>query len=323
MTALRRRHRADDFYRWTPDRPVMEIDSYRLRPPFFYHRADLFQSLHLASYQAVRDILPSEDLYPIRWFDGRAMIGVGAFRYEHVSVEDADGTTRLLSPYGEIIVIALASHGRPRTRGLGSLRAAVGASTGFILDLPVTTAEARDGGRSGYGMAKFIADMDFTEEPGHRKVVLSEDGTHVFTLSARTSGPVLAQRSSITTYSVLHGQLIETVVRLDGHAQMGVGASAGRLVLGTHPVADRLRALEVARVPLLVASYLDVRLALPAGTAVGPARDYDGHRGGDRDRGRLTVSYPGTDQIDLYTVPAGILWAGASPTTRLNETSSA
>jgi hypothetical protein len=183
---------------------------------------------------------------------------------------------------------------------------AIGSSSGFILDLPVTTAEARDAGRNGYGMAKFLADMDFSEEPGHRKVMLSEEDVHIFTLSVRTSGPVLADRAPLPMYSVQHGQLIETVIRFQGHRQAGLGAGAGRLVLGEHPVADRLRALGVATEPVMVASYLDARLILPAGTSVGPARDYVGHVGRDRDRGRLTVAYPGTAPIDLYAVPAGI-----------------
>ncbi|TQM64672.1 acetoacetate decarboxylase family protein [Humibacillus xanthopallidus] len=311
---LRRRRRDDDFYRFTADRPVMELDGFRLRPPFYYHRADAFKSLHLASYDAVRAILPSDDLNPMRWFDGRAMIGLGVFRYEHVSVEDADGTIRLLAPYGEIAVVALASRGRSRVRGFGALQVAMGSSGGFILDLPVTTREACDGGRNGYGMAKFVADMDFTEEPGHRKVVLSEEDAHIFTLSVRASGPVLADREPAPMYSVQHGQLIETVIRFQGHRQSGLGAGAGRLVLGEHPVADRLRALGVATEPVMVGSYLDARLILPTGTSVGAARDYVGHLGRDRDRGRLTVAYPGTDPIDLYAVPAGILPSRVSST---------
>ncbi len=233
-------------------------------------------------------------------------MGFGAFRYEHVSMEHADGTSQMLAPYGEIGVLALATRGKAQVKGLGMLRAALGSVQGFILDLPVTTAEARDGGRDVYGMAKFVADMDFTEEPGHRKVVLSEEEAHIFTLDVRTSGPVVADRAPTTTYSVHHGQLIETVVRFEGHRQAGLRGRASTLVLGEHPVADRLRSLDVVTQPLVVASYLDARLILPTGTPVGAARDYVGHLGRDRERGRLTVSYPGTGPIDLYAVPLGL-----------------
>lgn len=294
-----------DFYVWTDARPRVEVRGREIRPPFFYHRADAFQSIHLASFDAVQATLPSADLHPIRWFDGRALVGFGVFRYEHVSFEDADGTAELLAPYGEISVVALVSRTRPRLRGLGMLQATLSGAGGFILDLPVTTKEARDGGRIIYGLPKFVADMDFSEEPGRRKVVLSEEDAHIFTVEVHAGGPVMADRAPLTTYSVKDGQLIETRIRFLGHQQIGIGGRSGSLVLGDHPVSDRLRTLGVALEPLVVSSYLDARLILPTGTPVGPAHEYVGHLGQDRERGRLTVSYPGTGPIDLYELPGG------------------
>lgn len=176
----------------------------------------------------------------------------------------------------------------------------------FILDLPVTTAEARDAGRAVYGMPKFVADMDFTEEPGHRKVELWEQDAHILTLEVRTHGTLTPEHKPTTLYSVHDGQLIETVTRFQGYRQTGLGAGAGTLVLGEHPVADRLRALGVATDPLIVGTYLDARIILPAGAPVGVAREHVGHLGKDRERGRLTVSYPGTNPIDLYAIPPGL-----------------
>lgn len=301
----RRRHRRD-FYSWTGARPVAEVDGLRVRPPFLYHRADVFEAIHLASYDAVHEILPTDALHPLRWFDGRAMLALAAFRYEHVSVEMADGTTRMLQPYGEFAVMALVSRRPTRVRGLGLLQAALGSARGFILDLPVTTGEAYDGGRQVFGLPKFVADMDFTEAPGHRAVDLWEQDAHVLTMEVWTGGPVTADRAPLTTYSALRGRLLETVVRFEGHRQAGFGANAGTVVLGQHPVAHRLRALGLVPTPLLAATYLDARLALPVGVPVGPAREYVGHLGRERERGRLTVAYPGTGPIDLYAVPAGL-----------------
>lgn len=148
--------------------------------------------------------------------------------------------------------------------------------------------------------------MDFTEEPGRRKVVLSEGETHILTLEVRTGGPVLADHAPVTAYSVQRGRLIETVVPVSGHRQSRRGAGSGHLLLGRHPVADRLRTLEVVAEPLAVTSYLDASFILPVGTPVGPARDYVGHLGRDRGRGRFTLSYPGTGPIDLYRMPGRV-----------------
>lgn len=75
------RRRDKNFYTWTGARPAVNVHGRVMRPPFFYHRADAFQSIHLASFDAVQGILPSADLHPIRWFDGRALVGIGVFRY--------------------------------------------------------------------------------------------------------------------------------------------------------------------------------------------------------------------------------------------------
>lgn len=283
-------------------RPIAEVRGLQVRPPILYHRADAFKALHLASYDAVRDVLPSDELYPLRWLDGRAMVGVMAFRYEHISVELADGTTRMLTPYGEIGVNALVSRRPTRVRGLGFLQAALGSAHGFVLELPVTTAEARDAGRQIWGLPKFVADMDFFEEPGRRAVELREEDAHIATFEVRAGGPVTADHAPLTTYSVLHGRLVETVIRFEGHRQAALGSSAGRITLGRHPVADRLRRIGLSESPLLVASYLDARLALPVGVPVASARGYPGHLGGSRELGRLTVTYPGTGPIDLCPV---------------------
>lgn len=84
---------------------------------------------------------------------------------------------------------------------------------GFALHLPVTTIEARDGGIAGWGFPKFIADMDFTEDPGLRRVELSEGGSTILTLTVRPRGPVVADRRPPAANTTRHGELLQTVHR--------------------------------------------------------------------------------------------------------------
>lgn len=311
----RRHDRLDhEFYSYSGERSIVEAEGQRWLTPVFYHRADLFQSLHLASYGAVRDLLPSSDLEPIRWFDGRAVIGIAAFRYHHVSVEAPDGTPQLLAPYGEISINALVAR-HPTRRGISVLRSTVVGPAGFIFHLPVTTAEACKAGRDAFGMAKFVADMDFYEEPTLRRVTLSEEGAEILSLQVARRGPVIADHSPITAYSVLAHQLIETRIPFSGFRQTAIGSQAGRLTLGSHLVADQLRTLAVAPAALMSASYLDARLILPLGTPVAECDAYTGYPGRPRDRGRYTLAYPHTGPMDLYTVPAGIWHQGEAAAT--------
>ena len=274
--------------------------------PAFYHPFEVFRSFHLASYDAVRDVLPSSDLHPVRWFDGRAVVMIGAMRYREVSLSHADGTPDLIAPYGEAGVAALVTR-RPSPRGLPLLSPTMHDVGGFVLDLPVTTAEACELGRKFFGLPKFVADMDFREEPTLRQVKIFEDDAEILTLRVRPGGPVTTDHAPVIFYSALSGDLLETTMRFLGHRQVALGSRAGQLSLGSHAVADRLRSLSVSAEPLAVYNYLDARMILPSGTPVGTAGEYPGHIGKHRLRGRLTVEYPGTGPIDQYTVPRGIL----------------
>lgn len=255
--------------------------------PAFYHRVDTFESLHLASYEAVREVLPSSELQPVRWFGSRAVLQIAALRYHVASVSRADGTTGVLAPYGEVAIAAVVTRG-PAWPGLPLLAPGLHHLGGFILHLPVTTLEARDLGLTIFGLPKFVADMEFREEPVLRQVKLSEQDTEILTLTIRPAGRVTTDRSPTTIYSSLHGELLETTVRFLGHRQVRRGRQAGAIQLGEHPVAGQLRALGISREPFMVASYLDARLILPSGSPIGAAQDYTGYPGRDRARGRFT-----------------------------------
>lgn len=294
------------FYEWPGPRPVAEVDGLRLRGPAFYHRVDSFGSVHLASYDAVREVLPSSELQPVRWFDGRAVLQIGASRNSVVSGSYADGTTGILAPYGEVTIAAMVTRG-PARPVLPLLMPGLHHVGGFILHMPVTTLEARDLGLKIFGLPKFVADMEFREEPLLRQLRLLEQDAEILTLAVRPGDRVTTDRSSGVLYSSLHGDLLETTVRFLGHRQARRGRQAGGLQLGRHPVADQLRALGISPEPLMVASYLDGRLILPFGNPIGAARDYTGYLGRDRPRARFTVEYPGTGPIDQYSVPPGVL----------------
>jgi hypothetical protein len=300
------------FYEWTGPRPVAEVDGLRLMGPGFFHRMDSFQSVHLASYDAVRDVLPSNELYPVRWIDGRAILMIGAVKYHAVSASHADGTTAVLAPYGEVVIAAMVTRG-PARRGLPLLAPGLHHAGGFILHMPVTTLEARDLGLKIFGLPKFVADMDFREEPLLRQVRVSEQDTEILTLAIRPGSRVTTDRNPGILYSSLHGELLQTTTRFFGHRQVRLGRRAGALQLGEHPVAGRLRELGISRAPLMAASYLDGRLILPFGSPIGAAQDYTGYPGHDRTRGRFTVAYPGTGPIDQYSVPPGVLPPARSP----------
>lgn len=292
--------RHGEFYPWQGPRQDVTVESSLFGLPLFYHDNDMFASLHTASYDAVAAALPSDVIRPVRWIDGHALVGIYAFRYQAVTWTRSDGSTGSLFPYGEIGIVAVVTD-EPAPRVLPLLQ---GKQAGFVFHLPVTTSEARDGGRQLWGFPKFVADMDFQEAPDVRRVQLSEGGQTILTMTVRPGGPVLTDHRPLVTYTVLDGQLVETVVPVLGHVQARFGSRGGELLLGEHGIAEGLRRLHISTASVAVFNYLGHRSILPAGRPVGPARSYRGYQGEDQPFGRLTVSYPDSLPLDQYaTVP--------------------
>lgn len=305
MAAGRMRSHDDaDFFTWSGERPVFEVRGVRVTLPAFYHRIDAaFQSVYLASYPAVRDLLPTDQLRPVRWVDGRAVVLVAALRYQVISGDYGSGAGGFLTPYGEIMIAPLVTRLTTVPVAPLLLRAVAPGRLGagaFVLHLPVTTLEACDLGRELYGLPKFVADMDFDENPTYQQVRLGEDGTEILTMTVRPRGRTTLDRRPMVLYCALRGELLEITVPSLGHARVVPGGLGGELTLGRHPVAEQLRGLDISRTPVLTTSYLDLRMILPAGRPVGSAADYQGHAGARREHGRYTVRYPGTEPVDQY-----------------------
>lgn len=281
-----------DFYDWTGPRPIIDFDGRRDLSPIFYNHVDGFWAVFPAPFETVARALPSEALRPARWFDGRALVMVAALRYRDVTALAADGSTDVLAPYGEMLIGALVGYRRsPRMNPFGSV------ST-FVLHMPVTTYEAYQGGRAVWNFPKFVADMDFVEDSHSRSVALGEGGAEVLTLRVAPRGPVLHDRLPFVAYTASGGDLLETRMPVDSRGSMRPGG--GEVVLGDHPVAESLRALEVRPTALFSGAYLESRLILPVGRTVGTSAAYDGYRGVDRAHGRYTVAYPGAAPVDQY-----------------------
>jgi hypothetical protein len=267
--------------------------------PIVLHRVESFEAFFLADVEAIRAVLPSPDLHPVVMPGGRGVAFVGAIQYGDFTAEGVDGFAG--PPYGEVMI------GVPVTRRPAPpflpliVRPASPIGAGwFVLHLPVTTRVARDGGRLGWGLPKFVADMEFADSASERSVVLSEGGHEILRFTARPTGRPSTVRESNLLYSVLGTDLIETKVPSVGIRRVRWGARGGSLELGDHQVADELRNLGIAAEPWLTADHVAQRMAFALGKRIGPAKQYLGYIGEDRDLGRYITKYPNTSPIDRY-----------------------
>jgi hypothetical protein len=120
----------------------------------------------------------------------------------------------------------------------------------YIWKLPVTTRLANDAGVLMWGFPKTIEEIDFEVSAERATFNLCMDGREVLSYSVRAHGKRHQSRSASPVYSVFEGAPHVTHL-VHEYRDVGVRLGGGRLILGDHPVAERLRGLGLPRRPLL------------------------------------------------------------------------
>jgi hypothetical protein len=262
--------------------------------PIRYWRDDGFMGVFGADHSAVSEALPSDRLRPVRLPGGRTAVGVFAFNYFETGV----------GPYGEVGVAVPCTLDREAPPLLGLFaESAIPGFGAFVLHLPVTTRVARDGGRVIWGFPKFVADMDFEVSPAFRSVAVSEGGVPLLTLTVAQKGAAIRDNRPLVSYTALDTQLVRTELPTRAVYQLGGGGGA-TLELGSHPIAEELRALGIDGTAIAARNYLSHAAVLPRGEVVGTLeRRHDGYAGSDLEAGRHTIRY---DSGYVHQVTAAI-----------------
>jgi hypothetical protein len=301
--ASRARERAiESFYEQAaPEATVRETGGQRIRLPLVFHRAEAFYAIFPADIDRVGEFLASPELHPVRTVDGRASVGIAAFRYHEATFRMEDGRTGIVEPYAEVAIGPLVT--RRRAPPMIELLPALGEWYGLGIDvvhLPVTTRQARDGGIELWGLPKFVADMDFEDALRERTVHLSEGGQPILTLSVLGGGRENLRRFPATMYGVLEGRLLAARTDRIAHTQQRFGGGGAHVELGSHPIADWLRAIDIDERPIVSVTEVESRFVMGSGRDVGTGRAHEPYPAPARERGRYTVRHPGTEAIAQY-----------------------
>lgn len=248
-----------------------------------YFRSDCFMGVFSADLDAVIELLPSDQLYPVRTSRGRAAVGIVAYNYLETSI----------GAYGEIGIAALCTFGRsaPPLIPLG-LEARWPGFGGFVVHLPVTHDRACQAGRSIWGYPKFVADMAFDLTPEHQRVELREGGKEILSLDIAARGSLVQDNSALVTYSEHDGHILRTTIPVRSAYRLAVRRPRGGFELGEHPLADGLRRLDLSPNPIATKCYVDHAAILPAGDVIGRStRSASGFEGSGAATGRHTIRY--------------------------------
>ncbi len=213
--------------------------------PLLTYRARTFAAFFRISAAKARALLPSEELRPVRITPRRALIMVQAMEYTDKNIE----------PYREFafsIPVRRSSHAD--VPGLSFAKWLTGqGSASYITHLAVDTEQALLIGWEILGFPKFIAEIEFSESSTERIAEAALDGESIFTFAVARTSTQKTQRRDFSIYSLspVENKVFQIPYQSETNVGTKLGASSARLHLGSHPVADELRDLGIAPVPVL------------------------------------------------------------------------
>jgi hypothetical protein len=247
------------------DSHLLETSFGAVRMPVRYRSGVGLQSMFWVPQDAAARQLAPYGLTPAAIRRDRALVGIGFFAYR-----ESD-----LGPYNEAGLSILAWSGENNNLStvlLDQLRPARRRRTGWaVLDLPVTSERASVVGRECWGLPKFVTaiTVDLT---GRRFTgsLLDPDGASICTLTGTVSTGAPSPAPDSVLYTGHKDVLWRTLWTLEGSARLsrgsGLALSVGR---SQHPMADRLRSLELGRAhPFIVLVSHDLRAMVHEGVPV-------------------------------------------------------
>lgn len=223
----------------------IEIGGKPGRLPTFYYDCSSMTAAFPARLRGLRELMPDPGYAP-----ARLAPGLGAVVIECLEYRDSD-----IGSYSELaLAVPLSEPGFLTNLPGRALMAAArrGRQHAFIHELPVTTEVAMRGGVDFFNFPKFLAEIDFSEEPEMRRCLLAEGREHILTLSGEHIPSDRSVRSELFGHLWMDG---EPQSARFAKNQLEVGTTwrrgAATLELGSrHPIARELERLLVSRKPI-------------------------------------------------------------------------
>lgn len=253
--------------------------------PVMYYADQTAMAFFTADTEAVKNMLPSDQLHPIPLGKNRCAVGFAVLNYLHSSV----------GSYGEFIFGIPALFDKKPLGPLPLLVQSLDPAFGFfVAHCPVTSQAAMIAGRNEWNVPKFMADMAFTVGTKGMECRLSSDGQKILDITVPKKGLVMREKRPLIIFEVQNGRLLRFPVYTENITELAPMPRDARLtVYPGHPMADDWLRVKPSKKPILT-MWLNGRMAAMQKGAVleTGVRDWDGHRfeNGGKD-GVHTVTY--------------------------------
>lgn len=213
--------------------------NYSLKIPLFYQEMEFMSVLLLASIERIKKILPSSKMNPYRITPWHTTISITTYKYKKSDI----------GSYNEVIISIPISINEAMPLFIGSLRKAPKKPMLYLHSVPVTAEIPRFLGVEIGGYPKFLADINYLEEPEWLSCEVKVDNQLILRLRGRKLKTKTIARSYLNPISYRNGFLLRSELVM---SQRETGISQANesvdLVLGQHSLAEELKQLNLGRI---------------------------------------------------------------------------
>jgi hypothetical protein len=212
-------------------------DGTECRLPIRYFDVQCLIATYLTGPDRAAELLGGSGLQAVLQEDGKAVVQLYCIEYRKTDI----------GPYNEVGLTVLAqAPGDP-------------VPANFVVDLPVTTAEANRAGREIWGYNKFVASIKVEKRGKAFSTVLCDAQNGLIGAFEGVRGPsVPAPPEDILTFTIHQGRLVKTVIRVltPFEASRGDGF-AFKIGTSSHPMTSHLRTAEIDGAQPVLVHYAD------------------------------------------------------------------
>lgn len=194
---------------------------------------------------AARALLPDGEIHPMK-FGRKALLVVTVIDYRKTDI----------GSYIEYSIAIACTHGsRPALPYLPALFRKRYGTGQYVHDLPVSTEISVKGGKGIWGMPKHQANLDFREGKSWISSQYDLEGSMVSRLDVKRPSSIrVPLNTGAANYCMFRGMIFRSFIYFRGKAGMQVmRPGSARFILGDHPRADALNALQHRPDPLFAA----------------------------------------------------------------------
>ncbi len=225
------------------------VDGVPFQLPISSQSTPAFMAAFTINAARARELLPGNELHPLRLF-GKGVLIIAVINYQ----------ITVIGKYVEFSVGIACTHGRrPAPPLLPGLFRRLFKTGQYVYDLPVSSEISVKGGKGIWGMPKHQANLDFVV--GERTVSsqYDKDGKLVMKIEIDKPGRAWLPLSvSGVNYCAFRGMLMKSYIAFSGKVGMSLfKKGSARLKLGSHPLAEPLKRLEISQNPIFTGWFPD------------------------------------------------------------------